>query len=176
MIKLQNFDVFEFDELTSTSTYLKTDYLNYKKHDVIWSLEQSEGRGQYDRVWSSSSGGLYFSVLLEPNFERVQVEDLIIDFSTHLKLYLQKNYQIEVRIKAPNDVYYGDKKLCGVLIENSFLGSNLEYCIMGIGINVNQNFSNQDDLNAISISEILGNKIELRDLLVELLDSWNPIY
>ncbi|PCJ20322.1 MAG: biotin--[acetyl-CoA-carboxylase] ligase [Candidatus Cloacimonadota bacterium] len=174
MTTIKQFQIFEFDQLDSSSDYLKINYEKYNTFDVIWAKKQSHGRGQYDRIWESNSGGLFFSILFEPNFEKLEVQDLILDFSVFFKEFIFLKYNINLKIKSPNDVYFEDKKICGVLIENSFLGSNLEYCIMGIGININQKMKKVDNFEAISLSEILGSDVELKSFFYELLLAWEP--
>ncbi|MCJ8345849.1 biotin--[acetyl-CoA-carboxylase] ligase [bacterium] len=176
MLSKSKFTIFEFDQLNSSSDYLKSHYQEYQLFDVIVCKQQLHGRGQYDRVWKSEEGGLFFSILLAPDFETVEVPDLILDFSKFFVQFIQKEYNLSLRIKAPNDVYYQDRKLCGVLIENSFLGSQLEYCIMGIGINLNQSLMGDKDLMAISLSDLLSHDLNILSFLKTLLSQWKPSF
>jgi len=76
----------------------------------------------------------------------------------------------EVRIKWPNDIYYRDSKICGILIENTLCGSNIERSIAGIGINVNQQRFLSDAPNPISMVNISGEEYELDSLLKEFVE------
>jgi BirA family biotin operon repressor/biotin-[acetyl-CoA-carboxylase] ligase len=143
---------------------------------LVWAKKQTAGRGQFERKWLSENGGLYFSVLLEPDFKFLQPKVLVQSFANHFISYCLNNYGIKLWLKEPNDVYYEDKKLVGILTENSFLGNSLEYCIMGIGINVNQKFSEKTmDFSAVSLSELTGEEFVLEKLLESILQDWEPL-
>lgn len=171
-----------FKEVDSTSSWLK---LNAKRlvHNatVVWAKEQSKGRGRFERRWVSEPGGLYFSILLLPDLERVRPEDLVASFSHFLVDYAAKNWELSLWVKPPNDVYYQDKKLAGVLIENIFMGERLEACVFGVGVNVNQVFTRDFDFGSenlgygpVSLREILGVKLDLESLLKDLVGNWKP--
>ena len=172
-MKLNN--IINLDEIDSTSDWLKGSYSNYSFGDtVVFAKKQRKGRGQYDRKWISKEGGIYFSLLLYINFKQVSTQEIIISMSEHVQDYLFKNYKISLRIKPPNDLYFEDKKIMGVLIENSFLGNNLEYCIMGVGLNVNQIFLKEGSFLATSLREILGISLDPIKLAKDILTSWEP--
>ena len=77
----------------------------------------------------------------------------------------------KLSIKWPNDIYYGDKKLVGILIENSLSGSYVGYTIVGIGINVNQTQWLSNAPNPISMQEITGLEYDIEALLNEWISS-----
>ncbi|MCL2789774.1 MAG: biotin--[acetyl-CoA-carboxylase] ligase [Desulfobulbus sp.] len=107
---------------------------------IVWSDTQSAGRGQYERVFDSPKGGLYFSLILEPAlpFEHLP----LITLATGLACLrvLKSQYGFFPLIKWPNDIYLGDKKLAGILCENVIKphpGGSTATVIIGVGMNVN---------------------------------------
>ena len=100
---------------------------------------QTKGRGQRTNTWLSNPGeNLTFSIALK-NLDILPSEQIAISQITALSVVDFLNlYGIDAKIKLPNDIYVGNKKICGILIENSIRGSQISYSIIGIGINVNQ--------------------------------------
>lgn len=100
---------------------------------------QTSGRGQGTHTWESAPGeNLTFSVVLkEPGI--FPNEQIAISQTAALAVVeLLGRLGIEARIKLPNDIYVGTKKICGILIENSLYSNRIQWSIIGIGINVNQ--------------------------------------
>ncbi len=131
---------------------------------VIATDYQTKGRGQGANMWVSDKGeNLIISVLLDTSFLAVSKQfylNIVVCLSI---LEILKNFLGEdVMIKWPNDMYYKDKKLCGVLIQNILKGTAMEYSIAGIGINVNQMIFEPD--NAASLRMITGKWYELQTI------------
>jgi BirA family biotin operon repressor/biotin-[acetyl-CoA-carboxylase] ligase len=168
-------EVIYLDSVDSTSDWLKRNFKNLVPDEtVVWAGTQTAGRGQYDRVWLSQTGGLFFSVLLFPDFSKITPQELLVSFANHFISEAERRWGISLWLKQPNDVYFEDKKLMGILTENSFLGNEMEYCIMGVGLNVNQSFENLDPgFQATSLHDILSKPLELEPLLISLLESWD---
>jgi len=164
-----------FSEVDSTSCWLKRNYRSLPKSGVlVWTHTQTKGRGQGTHEWLSEPGGLYFSLLLAPDFDLIQPVDLLVCFAEYFISFAGRKWGISPWLKPPNDVWVENRKLMGILIENSFLGRNLEYCIMGVGINVNQLFSGRElGFPAVSIRELIGSEVELWPFLYELLREWD---
>ena len=168
-----------FDQINSTSSWLKDHYQSLPvNRTLVWAKEQSAGRGRFERIWKSPPGGLYFSVLLLPDLEKIQPEELVISFSEFLIEFAREKWGLNFWMKPPNDVYYRDRKLSGILIENIFLGEKLEACVFGVGLNVNQRFDSQvaevSGYFPVSLGEILERNIELEGLLKEMVGKWQP--
>lgn len=130
------------DSLPSTNDYVKEQLANSKPFEegtVIMANEQTEGRGQRGSVWKSSKGeNLTFSYLLKPDFLPASSQFLLTcSVSLGLVKFL-KQYIPDVFIKWPNDIMAGNKKICGILIENTLRGQNIKNAVVGIGLNVNQ--------------------------------------
>ena len=85
-------------------------------------------------------------------------------------------YTTDIRIKWPNDIYYRDRKLCGILIEHDLEGSHLSRTIIGVGLNVNQEEFISDAPNPISLRQILGHEVDRETLLKEIVERFVELY
>jgi BirA family biotin operon repressor/biotin-[acetyl-CoA-carboxylase] ligase len=140
---------------------------------VIIAYNQTQGKGTDSNTWESEEGkNLTFSLILYPTLAADQQFVLnkaislgIYDFLTNL-LPDQR-----VSIKWPNDIYIGDKKVCGILIKNSVIGNKLDYMVVGIGLNVNQTVFTGNAPNPVSLKMVTGFEYDLDDLLQKLLNS-----
>ncbi len=136
---------------------------------VVITNNQIAGRGQRGNTWLSAVGkNLTFSILIIPSF--ILVKDqfyLNVAFSLGLADYLKAALKTEVRIKWPNDILIGDKKICGILIENHIHGQHIQHSIVGIGLNVNQ--EGFAILTATSMSLQRNNGFLLEEVLHDLL-------
>lgn len=102
-----------------------------EKEYIIYTDNQTNGRGQYDRKWISDKG-LTFSIVVKkenPEYSTI-VPNAIVK-------YLKEN-NIETQIKYPNDIYYNGKKLGGILVENIYKENRYDKTIIGIGLNINE--------------------------------------
>jgi BirA family biotin operon repressor/biotin-[acetyl-CoA-carboxylase] ligase len=106
---------------------------------LVVTTDQSKGRGQGNTKWDSQPGkNLTFSVVLKPHFLTPEDQFMLSKtISLGIADHLSKNVST-ISIKWPNDIYSGDKKLGGILIETIIQHNLLRWCIAGIGINVNQ--------------------------------------
>lgn len=126
-----------FNQISSTSDYLKENYQSLPSLTFIQTGYQTGGRGQFDRVWESTEKeNILFSFLLK-NIPVVKL-DLIKEYVLISIMDTLKQYHIKGTFKAPNDIYVNGKKICGILIENLTELKNCLYVVVGIGLNVNQ--------------------------------------
>ncbi len=161
-----SYTLLEFDDLSSTSNFLKENQTYFPNMTIIRANHQSEGRGQFDRKWESEKGeNLLFSILLK-HVDVKKTYDIRRWITSTLLLFLQQK-NIEVTFKEPNDIYYHDQKLCGILIETKASAHLFDYVIIGVGMNINQqNFINS---RATSLNLILNEKINIKHLFDELI-------
>jgi len=167
-------------EVDSTNTFLKNLVSNSKplpEGTVIMAESQYAGRGQQQNGWHSQAGkNLTFSLLLNPSFLPVtQQFDLTRVISLGVFNALEALLGDRLKIKWPNDIYYGDKKLGGILIENLLQGSLIKQAVIGIGINVNQLEFPDWVPNPISINQILQQDYDLQLLLSQIcrhIEAW----
>lgn len=133
--------------------------------------EQFAGRGQRDSEWIAKPGlNLTFSIYLTPEFLPVQNQFLLnMAISIGISAALSAFTDQAIKTKWPNDIYFNDLKIGGVLIENTVSRKHLKSAIIGIGINVNQrNFRTSDGLFASSLSEILHQDVDLLKVLMAI--------
>jgi BirA family biotin operon repressor/biotin-[acetyl-CoA-carboxylase] ligase len=168
-------------EVDSTNNFLKNLLSNSKpvpEGTVIMAEAQFAGRGQQNNQWHSEPGkNLTFSVLLKPSFLAVTNQfDLTRAISLGVFDALQPLLGDGLKIKWPNDIYYGDKKLGGMLIENILQGGQLKSAIIGIGLNINQEHFPAGAANATSLKQILQRDYDLRVLLSEICSDIEACY
>ncbi len=135
---------------------------------VALAENQTAGRGQAANVWESDSGeNLTFSMALFPDFLPVREQFLISQVvSLGVVDFLDDYCKIgAVSIKWPNDIYWMDFKVCGILIENAVCGRELSSVVAGVGLNMNQTIFRGDAPNPISVSQITGEHYDLEAAL-----------
>ena len=165
------------DSVDSTNDEAKRQIDSLMDMSVLAAHEQTSGRGQRGNTWLSSPGmNLTFSIVLkygEGSFCDIRPADqsMISQMISMTMVELLSRYGIEAWIKLPNDIYVGDKKICGILIEHALKGSSLLHTIVGVGLNVNQRIFDPSLPNPTSMALEKGDsKFDLESLLVELLD------
>jgi BirA family biotin operon repressor/biotin-[acetyl-CoA-carboxylase] ligase len=133
--------------------------------------EQYAGRGQQEMTWvSAPNENLTFSVFLKPSFLKINEQFLLnMLVCLAIKEALNRYVKSGIAIKWPNDIYFGQQKLGGILIENNLMGPVYKSAIIGIGLNVNQqNFHPELQSRAISLRQILQADVNLVQLLAEI--------
>jgi BirA family biotin operon repressor/biotin-[acetyl-CoA-carboxylase] ligase len=162
-----------FQELTSTNDYVKENFdeLLPLLPGVIVANHQSNGKGKGDAVWQSNPGeNLLVSVMLKPGFalaEGLFRVNYILTYS--VITMLRKDYNLEAYVKWPNDIYIGDKKIAGILAENTISGDKLNTVIGGLGININQTFKQSSSTAATSFFDETQQRFDVHQVLNSLL-------
>lgn len=143
---------------------------------VVITDHQSQGRGQQGQHWYSEPGkNLTFSIVLYPTF-LAATQTFSLNIVTTLALYQVLSTYIPhaLAIKWPNDIYYQDKKLSGLLIENRVVQGHIKSSVVGIGLNVNQ--INFEIAGATSLQQVCGQYFDLQLVLQELLTAMTSYY
>lgn len=159
-------------EVDSTNNYLKLLLSNCEPPahgTVIMAVKQYAGRGQHGNEWLSAAGkNLTISCYLKTDFIHA-LNQFNLNKVVSLAVYdcLNKFFNDKCYIKWPNDIYVGNKKICGILIENRIQGQYLKDSIIGIGINVNQVFFG-DNHHITSLATELKRQFDLNELLKTL--------
>ncbi|MFC4268620.1 biotin--[acetyl-CoA-carboxylase] ligase [Polaribacter marinivivus] len=164
--------IIKLDAIDSTNSFLKE--LNkdssLENFTIVVTKNQQKGRGQRDANWYSEPfKNLTFSVLVN-ELKLKTNEAKYINFAVSLAIFkVLEIYKIpNLFIKWPNDIMSANKKICGILIENSLSNNKINNSIIGIGLNVNQvNFPNLERVS--SLNNILGYELNLDDLLIDLI-------
>ncbi|NVO11343.1 MAG: biotin--[acetyl-CoA-carboxylase] ligase [Bacteroidales bacterium] len=161
------------ESVDSTNSYcMKLAQEGEQEGLAVAAFFQEKGRGQRGNTWESERGeNLTFSLLLRPSFLRVE-EQFMISKAIALSICdWLKNNNVDARVKWPNDIYVGDKKIAGVLIENSFSSTFLDISIIGIGMNLNQIVFSSNVPNPISMTLLTGFQYRPEVVLSELVVS-----
>ncbi len=146
----------------STNTLLKQLAAEGNPPEFIYAGYQTAGRGQTGNSWESEEGKkLLCSILLPPN---KNLHFLNIAVGVALLRVIGEDFTI----KWPNDIYWKDKKVAGILVENAIVGSEVKYSIAGIGLNVNQTEFKSDAPNPISLKQIYGTDFVVDELMQKL--------
>lgn len=134
---------------------------NLLSHSCVYADFQVSGRGQIGNSWESErNANILLSILYRPT-EPMHVRrqfDISMAAALAVKATVEKYIPgtEKVSVKWPNDVYVGEKKICGILIENTLCGANIGYSIVGIGLNVNQKRFVSNAPNPVSIYQIIS--------------------
>ena len=130
---------------------------------------QTAGRGQTGNRWESEAEkNLLCSILLPPDKN-------LYFLNIAVGVALLRVIGDAFTIKWPNDIYYGDKKAAGILIENAIIGNEIKYSIAGIGLNVNQTEFRSDAPNPISLKQIYGTEYAIDQLMNQVLEAVNKV-
>jgi len=168
------YNIISKEELASTNEYMSL-LLHSKDVDdrsVIVCNKQTSGKGQKGNSWEAEEGkNLTFSVLYKP-FELLAMDQFTISIIISLGIcdYLKEKAIDNVKIKWPNDIYVGDNKICGILIEHEISGEYLNSSICGVGLNINQEVFKSSAPNPVSLINITNQKYSLKQELLKLLD------
>ena len=169
-----DFQLKYFDELKSTNDFAWNLISNSNPNQnlVIITGNQTEGKGQYDRSWHADPNkNVTMSVIMSPsNLLLKKAFYLNILASVSILRAIQKLTGIMLNIKWPNDIYFKEKKLGGILIKNKVIQNHIRYTVIGIGINVNQLTFLPSLLNPISIKNILSQETSISALIKGILD------
>lgn len=130
------------DSTDSTNNHLKTLARNGAENGtVVVAREQTQGKGRLGRVWSSEKDkNLTFSILLRPDIKPDEVQAITPVAGLALCKAVREFFNIDCKIKWPNDVIMGNKKLSGILTEMSANTSGVDFIVIGIGINLDQEY------------------------------------
>lgn len=139
--------IFHFDTLPSTNDFLKEKRGERTPYFAL-ANRQTGGRGTKGRSFSSNQGGVYLSALkFYENFSAERAFEIMAGAAVAVCKTLQK-FGLSPVIKWPNDIHAAGKKICGILIENTFSGRRVDNSVIGVGINVNNSLP--DTLSTIA--------------------------
>ena len=164
-----------FDVLDSTNEYLKNKE-KLEEYEVVIAKTQTNGRGKRGSVWISNEGAALFSFVIDSigYDDKVTIyTGFIVRNILHklIKEAFSENVESYLKFKWPNDIYYKDKKLCGILCEK--VGEKI---IVGIGINVNNNDFGIFNERATSLNIVTGEKYEIEKLVKEVVIEFKEHY
>ncbi|MFK5855753.1 MAG: biotin--[acetyl-CoA-carboxylase] ligase [Bacteroidota bacterium] len=172
------FNIIKLPKVSSTNSYAQHQIESNSSHegDVIFTLNQQVGRGQGKNIWESETGSnLNISIILQPKMIHASQQFVLTQLVSLAIIQLLSEYindnEHEIKIKWPNDIYVGDNKIAGILFQNFIKGNEIEYSIVGIGINVNQLKFLSLAPNPISIIHHTNKQTDIGSLLNNLLEN-----
>ena len=166
-----NWNIIHIDETDSTNNWLKA----HGKGDMVaWTDYQTAGRGCGTNTWESERGkNLTFSLLFHPTDIQVS-RQFHISMAISLALCEALGQHIgDVGIKWPNDIYWRNAKIAGILIENQLQGNTIKDSIIGIGLNVNQRQFHSKAPNPVSLWQITEQETDREQLLNDILQAFD---
>lgn len=158
-------------ETTSTNDYLARLCKESKAKEfyTVMAESQTKGKGQRGNSWESEAGkNLTFSIVLYPTALEANKQfclSMLAALACHEAL---DNYTNGFSIKWPNDIYWKDKKIGGILIENELEGKYIVQTIIGIGLNINQDVFLSDAPNPVSLKQILGTEVKIEEVMMKV--------
>lgn len=181
MPSLEDFPVplIHISETNSTNNYLQALCSKQRIEELTTVIAdfQTSGRGQRGNSWESEAGkNLLFSFVFFPEFLEARRQFLLSQIvSLSIKEELD-TYASDISIKWPNDIYWKDKKICGMLIENDLMGRNISQSIAGAGININQETFHSPAPNPVSLFQITGKQYDIFEILKKVMQRFQSYY
>jgi BirA family biotin operon repressor/biotin-[acetyl-CoA-carboxylase] ligase len=164
--------IIRLKETPSTNLYIR-EYMQKKplpEGSVVIAESQTAGRGQAGNSWESAPGeNLTFSLVLYPGTIPASRQFIISQMAALAVKEVLDTCTEGISVKWPNDIYRNDRKICGMLIENSISGQQIHSSIIGIGLNLNQAVFTGEAPNAVSLRQITGKEYDREEMLSSLL-------
>ena len=162
--------VIRLEETVSTNTYMRQLLREQELEEgtLVIADFQTEGRGQMGNSWTSEKGkNLLFSLLVYPREVQANAQFIISRIASLAVKKTIDRFADDIRVKWPNDIYWKDKKIAGMLIESDLRGRYIENSVIGIGMNVNQEWFPAGLPNPVSLWQVTGVEQD-REQLLEL--------
>ena len=166
-------------EIGSTNTYLQESDKDrlLPEGTIVYCDIQRSGRGQRGNSWESEPfKNLTFSLLLRPEHIPANRQFLLSEIVSLATVDVLNRYATGFSIKWPNDIYWHDKKIAGILIENVLSGSTFSRAIIGMGLNINQKNFYSDAPNPVSLYQITGRTYKIEKILDEFTEDFGKRY
>ncbi|MBN2603658.1 MAG: biotin--[acetyl-CoA-carboxylase] ligase [Candidatus Thermoplasmatota archaeon] len=168
----------EYKKSVFSTNLIAKDYATKKISEgtVVVAEKQTKGRGRKQRQWHSPEGGLWFSVVLYPNLTPGDGILVTMAASVSVADAIQKSTGLIPEIKWPNDVLINGKKVCGILTEFDAEMDRINYVVVGVGINVNNDISKDISKIAVSLKQLTSSKVSRVNLLKSILTKFDEMY
>lgn len=171
--------IIRLDEVRSTNSTLR-EWLKKEtlpEGSAIVAENQTAGRGQVGNVWESEPGmNLTFSLVLYPTCISAKEQFVISQIAALSVKEMLEAYTTDITVKWPNDIYWKDRKICGMLIENDLAGRTIYSSIIGIGLNINQKQFCSNAPNPVSLTQITGQVYDKEEILKRFLSLFYGYY
>jgi BirA family biotin operon repressor/biotin-[acetyl-CoA-carboxylase] ligase len=171
--------IYHFKEVNSTQEIAKKKARNgAAEGTLIISEQQHLGRGRLDRRWISPAGGVWLSLILRPGISLQHAQRIVLTVAIAVAKAFNKLYNIDAKIKWPNDIIVNDKKICGILIETEGEMDKLNFMILGVGANINNSLESLGEIinTATSVMALLGNEVSRPEFVRTFLEEFENLY
>jgi len=166
-----------FDEVGSTNAVALSLARDCPNGTVILAETQKEGRGRLSRPWASPPGGIWMSLILKPKMPLNLVYQINMAASVALCRAFSSMFCLDAGIKWPNDLLIRELKICGILMEVSAQVDRLDYAVVGLGLNANNNLSGfPAEWRTTSLAAELGHDIDRCELICRILEEIEVAY
>lgn len=164
------------DEIDSTNNFAKQISQKTKEDALIIANKQTAGKGRMGRTFFSPEGGIYMSLLLHPEIAPERITGITVMAAVAVAEAIERICGVKPYIKWVNDIYVGNKKVCGILTEGAFNSEKkkFDYAVLGIGINLFDEGVLPDDLKEIAGS--LDKSVNKEKLIEKIVDSFYFLY
>lgn len=172
--KYPNLEVIRLEEVDSTNNFLRN-FQSVSPRPVTLAIAeyQCAGRGQRGNSWESERGkNLVFSMLVHPHLPVSRIfalsEVCALAIRDAIGAFVEP-----IEVKWPNDIYWNDRKIAGILIETTLTGKMIEDAILGVGVNINQEAFLSDAPNPVSLRQILGREEDRMKVLDKVVENFS---
>lgn len=172
-------EIFYKEQTDSTNEWAKrAGDMGAAHGSLFWAGSQTAGKGRRGRSWDSEDDrNLYFTILLRPELKPEKASMLTLVMAYAAASAIQQETQLAAYIKWPNDIVVNRKKVCGILSEMKLAGTGIEYCIIGVGINVGQKqFEDVLQEKATSLVNESGREVNRQALLEKTISCFLQAY
>ena len=169
--------VVRLSSVTSTNDHAKILAKdNEPEGTIVLADMQTGGRGRKQRLWNSPKGGLWFSIILTPHIPPTDAMKITMCAACALTEAIKQKTTLNPTIKWPNDILINGKKVCGILTELSAEIDSINFLIIGIGLNTNNQLPKDLVSQATSLNIELHKKVNNLSLFIEILESFERFY
>ncbi|MBI5573103.1 MAG: biotin--[acetyl-CoA-carboxylase] ligase [Elusimicrobia bacterium] len=174
-MKIFDKKIIRFAKINSTQDYAKKIADKSPSGTIVVAERQTNGRGQFERDWSSSKGGLYFSIILKPRISPDKIPELTLKMAAAI-IDALKIEKPKIFIKLPNDIMVSPKsevrspkKIAGILTESSITGNKIDWVVVGVGVNINNKIPKELKKIAVSLKEITKKNWNVKKIFKEII-------
>lgn len=163
-------NLIELESVGSTNDYVKAHIDTLTSPTMVSAFAQTAGRGQRGNSWESEPGeNLTFSVFVRlPDFP-ARRQFAVSEAVALAVAGMLNSFGLKAKVKWPNDIYVGNRKICGILIEHAIMGTLLAHTIIGVGININQRQFISPAPNPVSVWQLLGRETPVETVREEMM-------
>lgn len=164
-------DLLIFDEVQSTNATALSSVHDSPNGTVVLAETQVQGKGRLTRPWASPPGGIWMSLILKPKIPLSEVSRINMAVGVAICRTVSSLFGLQAGIKWPNDILIQERKVCGILIEVGAQMDQLDYAVVGVGINANNSLASfPADWRATSMAAELGREIDRCELIARMLE------